>query len=189
MNYSIINKLLSLRNQIELNEQFEAEGDFDMTNRIIFIPSLNPDGNSRHKRVNSNNIDINRNFPTTRWQSNYGKHRKTSGSEIETQFLLSSIANYNPDLVISIHAPYNYIDCSTGAEDEALAIAELTNMKIPKEGLNDKKNTPRGSFGEYCEENEISMVTVEFPKGLSSEELIEKINPMFEYLESYNGMP
>jgi protein MpaA len=39
---------------------------------LLFIPCLNPDGMELKKRTNSNNVDLNRNFPTKNWGENKG---------------------------------------------------------------------------------------------------------------------
>ena len=90
-----------------------------------FIPLLNPDGMLARpaKRMNANGVDLNRNFPTKNWEAEtkqYWEKRTgrdprrwpgpSAGSEPETQFLLSEIQSFQPDLIVSIHAPYGILD-------------------------------------------------------------------------------
>jgi len=90
-----------------------------------FIPTLNPDGLLRKKsqRQNHNGVDLNRNFPTTDWDEEALTHWRTTthsnprrhpgtgpASEPEIKWLVSQIAEFEPDVIISIHAPYHLVD-------------------------------------------------------------------------------
>lgn len=90
-----------------------------------FIPAANPDGllMKKSQRQNFSGVDLNRNFPTTDWGKSameYWKKRtysnprrypgKTANSEPETQFLVEQIAEFAPDVIISMHAPYHLVD-------------------------------------------------------------------------------
>lgn len=87
------------------------------------VPVLNPDGLKNKTRVNANGVDVNRNFPTNDWDekalSYWEKHTKKdkrrfpghkSASEKETLCAIAHIDDYNPDLILSIHTPYNVLD-------------------------------------------------------------------------------
>lgn len=90
-----------------------------------FIPALNPDGlfNRPSLRVNANGVDLNRNFPTPNWERDsvvYWEKRtrrdprrwpgKAPLSEPETRFLHEEIQRFQPNLIVSIHAPYGVLD-------------------------------------------------------------------------------
>jgi murein peptide amidase A len=90
-----------------------------------FVPALNPDGLLQNKptRVNANKVDLNRNFPTPGWQHEAAEHwvqrtRKdprrwpgnTAQSEPETRFVVQTMSQWKPDLIVSIHAPYAVLD-------------------------------------------------------------------------------
>ncbi len=90
-----------------------------------FIPALNPDGLFSYpsKRVNANGVDLNRNFPTPNWSrdahvywDNRTKRdpRRWPGpkalSEPETRFLYDQMNTFKPNLIVSVHAPYNVLD-------------------------------------------------------------------------------
>lgn len=90
-----------------------------------FIPAVNPDGLlvDDSQRQNARGIDLNRNFPTADWddlaeeywvERTYRNPRRYPGegamSEPETQFLVEQIAEFDPDIVISMHAPYHLVD-------------------------------------------------------------------------------
>jgi protein MpaA len=89
------------------------------------VPTVNPDGllRSKSQRQNSNGIDLNRNFPTADWSKNaiaYWEHktqynpRRNPGSapasEVETQWIVNQIDSFQPDVIISMHAPYHLVD-------------------------------------------------------------------------------
>jgi hypothetical protein len=90
-----------------------------------FIPALNPDGLMVRpaKRVNANGVDLNRNFPTPNWKRDakvYWENRTRKDprrwpgpkplSEPESQFLYDEMERFQPDLIVSIHAPYGVLD-------------------------------------------------------------------------------
>ena len=90
-----------------------------------FIPALNPDGllSKKSQRQNANGVDLNRNFPTSDWEElaipywreiTKNNPRRDPGithtSELETQWLVGQIKEFNPDVIISMHAPYHLVD-------------------------------------------------------------------------------
>jgi len=90
-----------------------------------FIPALNPDGLMRRpaRRMNANGVDLNRNFPTPDWERQakiYWEKRTRKDprrwpgprplSEPETKFFHDEMERFQPDLIVSIHAPYGVLD-------------------------------------------------------------------------------
>jgi murein peptide amidase A len=90
-----------------------------------FVPALNPDGllQSKPTRVNANKVDLNRNFPTPGWQHEAPEHwvqrthkdprrwpGNTAQSEPETRFVVQTMSQWKPDLIVSVHAPYAVLD-------------------------------------------------------------------------------
>ena len=90
-----------------------------------FIPALNPDGLASHppKRVNANGVDLNRNFPTPRWDREaplYWEKRTRKDprrwpgpkplSEPESRYLHEEMARFKPHLIVSVHAPFGVLD-------------------------------------------------------------------------------
>lgn len=90
-----------------------------------FLPALNPDGLMKRPatRVNANGVDLNRNFPTPNWardakvyweQRTKRDPRRWPGpgplSEPESKFLHEEMERFQPDLIVSIHAPYGMLD-------------------------------------------------------------------------------
>jgi hypothetical protein len=89
------------------------------------LPCANPDGllAQPSQRTNAHGIDLNRNFPTPDWNTlavSYWKKKtgsdprrfpgKQAGSEPETRWLMDQISGYQPDAIVSIHAPLNVLD-------------------------------------------------------------------------------
>lgn len=96
------------------------------------IPVANPDGMlaSPPTRVNGNGVDLNRNFPTPDWvrdAHDYWAGRtksdprrfpgKEANSEIETKWLNDEIDHFDPDVIVSIHAPYGILDYDGPAKE------------------------------------------------------------------------
>ena len=90
-----------------------------------FIPALNPDGLLVRpaQRMNANGVDLNRNFPTPNWERDakvYWEQRTRKDprrwpgpnplSEPESRYLFDEMARFQPDMIVSIHAPYGVLD-------------------------------------------------------------------------------
>lgn len=87
-------------------------------------PLMNPDGlmHSPARRVNANNVDLNRNLPTPKWETQSRTYwwetgneprrfpGDTAASEPETRWLVDTVASFKPDVIISLHAPYGVLD-------------------------------------------------------------------------------
>jgi protein MpaA len=136
------------------------------SNSWRIIPVLNPDGLVKKTRFNSNGVDLNRNFPTTDWESSakmrWEKNEKsnprrfpgkTGGSEPEVQCALAHIEEFKPDLIVSIHTPYGMFDFD-GPLNKKLDTAHLLPWK--------RLGTFPGSLGRYMwDERKIPVLTIE----------------------------
>jgi protein MpaA len=131
------------------------------------IPTLNPDGLLRKKsqRQNERGVDLNRNFPSNNWDElalKYWKERTyknprrypgpSSLSELETVWFTQFINDFQPDVIIAVHAPHRLVDF-----DGALnAPKRLGNLQLRLLG------TYPGSLGNYAGfDLNIPVVTVE----------------------------
>lgn len=89
------------------------------------VPVLNPDGllAPKPKRVNANGVDLNRNFPTPGWRQEAPRYwAKATGSdprrypgsaplsEPETRWVNEEIERFQPQVIISVHAPFGVLD-------------------------------------------------------------------------------
>ena len=134
-----------------------------------FVPALNPDGLLQPKptRVNANKVDLNRNFPTPGWQQEAPEHwvqrtRKdprrwpgnTAQSEPETRFVVQTMNQWKPDLIVSVHAPYAVLDFDGPLE----APHRLGKLFLDRVGI-----FP-GSLGNYGGmHRNVPVVTLELP--------------------------
>lgn len=88
-------------------------------------PLVNPDGFFRpaRTRVNFKGVDLNRNFATHQWSEEARKYwikatrrdpRRFPGvaplSEPESQWVHRQIGSFQPNLIVSVHAPYGVLD-------------------------------------------------------------------------------
>ena len=175
----------------------EPQGEFlineylkkDSPKNLLFIPCLNPDGMQMNKRTNSNGVDLNRNFPTKNWGKNEGENAtcndantdyyggKSAGSEIETQFLIDTIEEFKPKLIIALHAPYKVVNYDGPAKDIAEKISKIINYPVE---VSIGYPTP-DSFGTYAGiERQIPTITLELDEICPVEDLIEPVHKIFD---------
>lgn len=89
------------------------------------IPVANPDGllANRPTRLNQAGVDLNRNFDTPNWKTEaplYWSKRTNNDprrypgpaplSEPESKWLHDEIRRFQPDVIVSVHAPYGLLD-------------------------------------------------------------------------------
>lgn len=164
-----------------INEYLKDNSD----TKISFIPCLNPDGVKAQTRVNSNGVDLNRNFPTKNWELTeknnfYGGNEPAS--EIETQFLISVIEEFKPELILTLHAPYKVVNYDGNALDIANKISEI--IKYPVEASIGYP-TP-GSFGTWAGiERNIPTITLELDEEIEVKELRKPVFEIFKMLENF----
>jgi hypothetical protein len=134
-----------------------------------FLPVVNPDGLLARppKRMNASGVDLNRNFPTPRWekdapvywQQRTGKDpRRYPGpkplSEPETRFLHEQVEKFKPHLIVSIHAPYGVLDF----DGPSVPPSRLGRLYLDQVGI-----FP-GSLGNYGGVHKgVPVVTIELP--------------------------
>lgn len=137
-----------------------------------FIPALNPDGLMVRPatRFNANGVDLNRNFDTPDWKRNAkiywekrtGKDpRRWPGprplSEPESQFLVEEMERFQPDLIVSVHAPYGVLDF----DGPTVPPARLGRLYLDQLGI-----FP-GSLGNYGGVHKgMPVVTIELPSAI-----------------------
>lgn len=157
--------------------------------KLLFIPCLNPDGMKLGKRTNANGVDLNRNFPTKNWGKNCGDNATcddaktayyggiSSGSEIETQFLIDTIKEFKPARILTLHAPYKVVNYDGPAKELAEEISEIINYPIE---ASIGYPTP-GSFGTYAGvERQIPTITLELDEEIPVEQLIQPVFEIFD---------
>ena len=153
--------------------------------RLLFIPCLNPDGMAQNIRTNANGVDLNRNFPTQNWElteRNEFFGGESAGSEIETGFITEIIEIYNPELILTLHAPFKVVNYDGNAQEISEKISQIINYPVePSIGY----PTP-GSFGTYAGiEQKIPTITLELDEECPVENLTEPVHKIFRLLEEY----
>lgn len=133
------------------------------------VPLLNPDGllRARSQRMNARGVDLNRNFPSPNWHAesrDYWVRRTSSNprrypgpealSEPESRWLAAQIDEFQPDVIVSVHAPHSIVDFDGPSE----APQRLGSLQLKLLG------TYPGSLGRYAGvHKEIPVVTIELP--------------------------
>ena len=137
------------------------------------VPLANPDGllAKPAKRVNANGVDLNRNFPTPNWERDAQKYwaaktasdprrfpGKAAISEPESLWLHNEIKRFQPDVIVSIHAPFNLLDFD-GPVDPPHKLGALVLMPV---------GTYPGSLGNYGGVHKgVPVITIELPHALN----------------------
>jgi protein MpaA len=119
-------------------------------------PLLNPDGlltEGRAQRQNGRGVDLNRNLPSKDWDDlalKYWEKRTQknprrypgpyASSEPETQWLVSTVQEFQPDVIIAVHAPYGLVDY----DGPQTAPKKLGSLRLWRLG------TYPGSLGNYA---------------------------------------
>ena len=166
-----------------INEYLKNNAD----TKLLLIPCLNPDGVKAQTRVNSNGVDLNRNFPTKNWELTeknnfYGGNEPAS--EIETRFLINVIDEFKPELILTLHAPYKVVNYDGNALDIANKISEI--IKYPVEASIGYP-TP-GSFGTWAGiERNIPTITLELDEEIEVKELRKPVFEIFKMLENFKN--
>ena len=155
---------------------------FNRNSNLLFIPCLNPDGMALNTRQNSNNVDLNRNFPTKNWIINEDKNYfggNEPASEIETKFVIDVINTYKPKIILTLHAPYCVVNYDGEAKEISTKISEIINYRVEE----DMGYATPGSFGTYAgKEMGIPTITLELDETIDVQELIKPVHKIFDYL-------
>jgi murein peptide amidase A len=146
---------------------------------IIIAPLVNPDGffAKPSQRVNTNGIDLNRNFPTRDWQKSawlqwerkcHKNKRyypgKVPGSEQETLFQMALIKRFQPQKILTMHSPLGFYDFDGPSSN--LDSFEKWLEEVSRESKHPWKKFGYfpGSLGNYAgHERNIFTLTLELP--------------------------
>lgn len=163
--------------------RYLEEGDFsDIKNALYFIPCLNHSGKSLNTRQNINKVDLNRNYPTKNWEKteqNEYFSGESAASEEETRYMVQILERIQPDVIMTIHAPFKVVNYDGPAQEIAEKISELCGYPV----LGDIGYPTPGSFGTYCGvERNIPTITLELDEEESNEEAYVRTLPVLEYL-------
>jgi len=148
--------------------------DFDQC-PVLIVPILNPDGLKTETRVNANQVDLNRNYPTDEiapWEElnpdSIYYSGKTPASEPETRLVIDLLARYKPKKIVTVHSPYKVVNFDGPAEDLANAIGKACGYPV----VADIGYPTPGSFGTYAGKiRNIPVITLELPEDESIEQV------------------
>jgi hypothetical protein len=140
---------------------------------VEIIPIASPDGYAIRSRMNMHSVDLNRNFPTSNWQSEVtqpnGDYYEHGGgteplSEPESAALASYISGRNPRLVMSYHAAAKIVSANEVGNSYALAQTYGQMTGYPAYG-NDTGGTfdyaITGAFEDWLKERGTPCILVE----------------------------
>ena len=148
--------------------RFLKEEIEDLEGKTLFVLYVaNPDGYVSNMRGNSNNIDLNRNFPT----ENFGRgifNGEEPLTAIETSVLLEFLKTYQPDRTLIIHQPLNGIDYDGKSKELAEYLSEKSDIRIKRLG------SRSGSMGTYLGlALKKQVITLEIPSQYSEKSIDE----------------
>lgn len=153
-----------------LSECLRSIQDHELKSSVIL--AANPDGVVAGTRCNYRGVDLNRNYPTANWSPDPVYYRNRPGdpqnialspgsvaaSESETKALINLIHEIKPDLIVSIHGFLGCID-----DPDASAIAQDMAQRSEMDLVPDVGYATPGSFGSWCKEQSIPIITYELP--------------------------
>ena len=146
-----------------------------------FLPAVNPDGllDGQAVRQNASGVDLNRNFPSQDWDlkahdywhNSTGQNPRrfpgvAAASEPEVRWIIEQIEQYQPEVIVSVHAPYHLLDFDGPSE----APDKIGDLYLHELGVYP------GSLGNYAGlDLGIPVVTLELPSAgiMPSDQQIE----------------
>lgn len=137
------------------------------------VPALNPDGllAPRPSRLNANGVDLNRNFPTPGWHKDAPAYwaratkrdpRRFPGknplSEPESRWVNDEMERFQPQVIISVHAPFGVLDLDGPARPPS----HFGRLMFNRVGVYP------GSLGNYGGNHKnVPVLTIELPNALA----------------------
>ena len=155
---------------VVLSEALRRLPASSLANPVVL--SVNPDGALRGTRCNARGVDLNRNLPTANWSPGtvlyrgHGQEKQeielspgqSAASEPETRALIELVGRLQPATIVSLHAP---LACIEDPEKRPLARWISEQVRLPL--VRDVGYATPGSFGTWCAEQGIGIVTWELP--------------------------
>lgn len=148
--------------------------DFPYRLNVTIVPQFNMDGSLTARRQNGNNVDLNRNLPTSDWSPKILNPRyppgKSPGSESETQALTQFISDNKLRWILSLHSWKPVLNINGKCRKEAEVIQKMTGYDITE----DIGYPTPGCLGTYTGlEREIPTMTYEIERGLELSQVLK----------------
>lgn len=145
----------------------------------ILIPCLNPDGYAKNQRVNSQGVDLNRNYPSKSWSPKFDKDRyfpgKYPGSELEVQLVVELLLKLRPRLVVHCHS---WEPCIVATGERALKDAQRLSQNSGYEVRSEIGYPTPGSLSQFgWHDHQIPIICIEEQEHLKN---LDEIWPRFE---------
>lgn len=158
------------------------KGESEMLRDWTLIPQLNPDGLKNNHRTNGNNVDLNRNYPSSNWSSEFTKDRyfpgKAPATEPEIKALVHLIKSLKPSLIIHCHS---WEPCIVSAGPKDLIEAKLLANASGYELKHDIGYPTPGSLSDYAwKDLNIPVICIEEREGASQSETWNRFGPAFK---------
>ena len=164
------------------------------------MPVVNPDGLLAKKasRMNANGVDLNRNFPTPDWETEAPRYWQTRTradprrfpgvaplSELESRWVEDEMRKFQPDVIISVHAPFGVLDFDGPAQPPR----RFGRLVLNRVGIYP------GSLGNYGGvHQQIPVITIELPnaqKMPSQAEVrriwVDMVNWIYDHVQPRNN--
>lgn len=132
-----------------VNELEANSGRIPSGSQVVVVPSINPDGVAAGTRNNANNVNLNRNFPTSDWQKDIndtngpvpGGGGSAPLSEPEAKALANLSLSLRPRLTLSYHAVGSMVIGDPGGYSAGYAARYAAMV-----GYSDNTNAGSSSF-------------------------------------------
>lgn len=146
--------------------------------QITLIPMFNIEGVLLKQRMNSRDVDLNRNLPTKDWSPEIKSPRYNPGpypnSEPENQALVHWIEKEKPELILSLHSWNPVLNINGNCLKVAEVLSKWTGYHIDT----DIGYPTPGSLGTYAGiERSSPVLTYEIERGLDSVSILKKHVP------------
>lgn len=153
------------------------------------ITCLNPDGYKKNQRVNSNGVDLNRNFPEEKWSEYHTAPRYFPGprpaSEPEVKALIQLIDEIQPKVIIHCHS---WKPCIVLTGDQELETARILSRHSGYEFKQDIGYPTPGSLGEYgWTEKKIPVICIEVEEKIQRSKIPELFRKAIEEIFVFGG--
>lgn len=159
-----------------INELSNNPDKIPSNKQIVVVPVVNPDGTVVARRYNANNINLNRNFPTTNWVSNIqvaggnieqGAGGSSALSEPESTALANFTKQLSPSLVVTYHSAGSIVNSNDVGNSVSIG-REYARLARYRFVANAETNTVfglemSGTYEDWLAEIGIPVILLEMP--------------------------